>query len=133
MNYLLESILSGIYSCGLYFIIYGLLLHIINIPMVWIFFIVGFFKHALGYLLNIHKWYCVNGNACISYKNTNVTYTLSLWIECIGEGILYILIGIILSKFIQSLAIVFFIIGALLHIVFEYLKIHTYFCKYRCN
>jgi hypothetical protein len=132
MNYLLESILSGIYSCILYFIVNELLLHITTIHIGWLFFIVGFLKHALGYLFNIHKWYCVYGNACISYKNKNVTYTPWLWLECIGEGILYVLMGNIIGTFIPWLGIVFFVIGALLHIIFEYLTVHSYFCKYRC-
>ena len=127
MNYIFESIFVGIYSC----IIYVFIRNVVNNVHV-LFFLTGFIKHLLGYLLNIHSLYCKYGYACKQYTKTTAVYSKYLVLESIGEGILYLLFGIILSKLILNKLLVVFIIGILLHLIFEILQIHRLFCKKRC-
>lgn len=127
MNYIFESMFVGLYSC----IIYVLIHNFVNNAFV-LFFVTGFIKHLLGYLLNIHSLYCKYGYACKQYTKTTAIYSNYLVPESIGEGILYLLFGIILGKLILNKVVVVFIIGFLLHLMFEILPIHRLFCKKRC-
>jgi hypothetical protein len=127
MNYIFESMFVGIYSC----IIYVLIRNLVNNAFV-LFFVTGFIKHLLGYLLNIHSLYCKYGYACQQFTKTTAIYSNYLVLESIGEGILYLLFGIILGKLIVNKVVVVFIIGVLLHLMFEILEIHRLFCKKRC-
>jgi len=127
MNYIFESMFVGIYSC----IIYVLICNLVNNAFV-LFFVTGFIKHLLGYLLNIHSLYCKYGYACQQFTKTTAIYSNYLVLESIGEGILYLLFGIILGKLIVNKVVVVFIIGVLLHLMFEILEIHRLFCKKRC-
>jgi hypothetical protein len=127
MNYIFESMFVGLYSC----IIYVLIRNLVNNAFV-LFFVTGFIKHLLGYLLNIHSLYCKYGYACKQYTKTTAIYSNYLVPESIGEGILYLLFGIILGKLILNKVVVVFIIGILLHLIFEILQIHRLFCKKRC-
>ena len=127
MNYIFESMFVGLYSC----IIYVLIHNFVNNAFV-LFFVTGFIKHLLGYLLNIHSLYCKYGYACKQYTKTTAIYSNYLVPESIGEGILYLLFGIILGKLILNKVVVVFIIGILLHLIFEILQIHRLFCKKRC-
>ena len=127
MNYIFESMFVGIYSC----IIYVLIRNLVNNAFV-LFFVTGFIKHLFGYLLNIHSLYCKYGYACQQFTKTTAIYSNYLVLESIGEGILYLLFGIILGKLIVNKVVVVFIIGVLLHLMFEILEIHRLFCKKRC-
>ena len=127
MNYIFESMFVGLYSC----IIYVLIHNFVNNAFV-LFFVTGFIKHLLGYLLNIHSLYCKYGYACKQYTKTTAIYSNYLVPESIGEGILYLLFGIILGKLLLNKVVVVFIIGFLLHLMFEILPIHRLFCKKRC-
>jgi hypothetical protein len=132
MNYILESIIVGVYSSMIFLIISNFIKNIYLL-----FFLTGFIKHLFGYLLNIHTLYCNYGYAC-SNKDKNkdnnkiAIYSNYLWIESIVEGLLYLLIGLLITKFISNKLIIVFIIGILLHLIFEKLKIHNIFCKTRC-
>ncbi len=111
MNLILESSIVGLYSL------------LISLPFndyIISIFIIGYLKHLIGGISGIHSFYCK--------KNCN---NLIVFLESILEGILYIILYLILFKFIPT-KLVFFFIGAILHILFEVLYIHYYFCKYRC-
>ena len=81
MYYILEAMLVGVYSLLIFITLHfpvvlgfakiGRVARIAesvgtntNITL----FMVGFFKHLLGYLLNIHTYYCNNGDACLKYR-----------------------------------------------------------------
>ena len=114
--YFIEAIIIGIYSSIIYLLCNNFSKNFS------LFFIVGFLKHFMGYYLNIHSYYC---------KNCNYNF-IYLFIDSICEGLLFLFIGYILSLFIHQKIIIFFIIGFCLHIVFEWLGIHKWFCKNRC-
>ena len=80
MYYILEAILVGIYSLLIFItlhfpVVLGLakigrvarIAEAVGLNTNITLFMVGFFKHLLGYLLNIHTYYCNNGDACLKY------------------------------------------------------------------
>lgn len=130
MNYIIESICVGVYSSILYLIISKF---INNLYL--LLFVVGNVKHLFGYVLNIHTIYCNYGYACNNYFNSpnkTAVFTPYLWGETLIEGLLYLFCGSILILYVSNKLFVFFIIGIILHIVFEKLQIHKLFCKTRC-
>ena len=127
MHYIIESIFVGIYSCVIYLIIH---LFVTNIYL--LLFLTGVIKHSFGYLLNIHTLYCKYGYACNNKQMTSSPFSNYLGIESISEGLLFLFFGKILINLISNKLILFFIIGVLLHLIFEYLNIHYLFCKFRC-
>lgn len=133
MNYSIEAIFVGIYTTILY-----LLFSYLPIKNIYVFFfILGFFKHFFGNFLEIHTYYCNHGDACKNKekKISNPTSTL-LFIESCLEGCLFLCLGFVLYciPFLRKhLFVLFFIIGFLLHILFELLGIHKNFCIERCN
>jgi len=127
MNYIFESIIVGIYSCIIYVIINKFINNVYTLL-----FLSGFIKHLFGYLLNIHTLYCNYGYACNNHAPKSALFTNYLWIESIIEGFLYLFLGVIFTQFIPNKILVLFLIGVLLHLIFEKLKIHYIFCKTRC-
>jgi hypothetical protein len=134
MYYILEAFLVGIYSSILYVLSSNFTSNF-NILL----FVTGFIKHFLGYLLNIHTFYCNNGYAC-SKINKNlgsvrfiaVTDRITLFLESIIEGIIFLGIGWVLSFFTSYRLLIIFLIGFLLHIISELLYIHDTFCNTKC-
>ena len=130
MHYLFESIYIGLYTSFIYLIIHFFIQNQLLLP-----FFIGFFKHIFGYLFSLHTYYCNYGYACQNNKtkitklNENIT---SLIIESFGEGILFMILSFLFYKFIKIKIILYFFIGLFLHLLFEYLGIHKYFCKYKC-
>lgn len=149
MYYIFESIIVGIYSLLIY-----ISFHLVvgggntNIKI----FMVGFIKHLLGYILNIHTYYCNNGQACLKYQkqldnrdlnnlNTNANAprkkvakisVASLFVESVFEGCLFVFFNLFLLKLkIKHNYVRIFLLGVMLHIIFELLQLHLYFCK-RC-
>ena len=130
MNYIFESIIVGVYGSIIFLLIRNFIKNIYLLL-----FLIGFIKHLFGYLLNIHMLYCNYGYACSNKNKTSdkiAIYSNYLWIESIVEGLLYLFIGLMITKFISNKLIIVFIIGMLLHLIFEKLKIHNIFCKTRC-
>ena len=143
MHYIFESTIVGMYSLLIY-ICFDFVTNT-NIKL----FMVGFIKHLLGYILNIHTYYCNNGYACLKYqkqfqshKNNNSNISDSkkvaktsipvLFIESGFEGCLFVFLNIFLLKLkIKNTYTRIFILGVILHLVFEFLQLHIYFCK-RC-
>lgn len=100
-------------------------------------FVLGFFKHVLGYLLGIQDFYCRNGYACqniqhrkkvLTKKNTD--FYLHKIVEALMEGFAFVIVGNLVSFFlVMDKFYVVFATGFLLHIIAEMLGIHTYFCE----
>jgi hypothetical protein len=124
MHYIFEAILVGIYSVIIYF-----LLSVFITNQYLQLFTVGFLKHILGGYLKLHDFYCNYKYPYYKYGKFNFNKNL-LFIESIFEGILYLIFGFILIELISMKNIyLYFLIGFLLHIIFEILKIHNIFCK----
>ena len=133
MNYIIESILVGIYTCIIYVCISPFIKNIFILLI-----ICGFFKHVLGYTLNIWTWYCNHGEACQTNKKSNPTnkYKASnkrVLVESVVESILFLFIGSILQMFIKTEIAIFFILGFSLHVFGENLGIHAQFCRRTCQ
>lgn len=150
MYYIFEAIFVGIYSCSVALILSYLFVR----KFLYLLFWTGIMKHFLGYVLGIQSYYCNYGYACNAVKEreeekekeekeqsdskqttTNkVAYNTSyhLIIECIIEGIAYVVIGTIINTLITHKILVVFFTGFILHILSEILGIHTYFCENRC-
>ena len=130
MNYIIEAILVGLYTCLLY------LLFSPFVKNLWILLVViGFFKHFLGSSFGIHTWYCNNGEPCKNVLSQDQNYsanTLYLIRNSIYESVLFLIFGSILSFKLTNLYL-FFSIGFILHIIAEKLLIHKDFCKKTCN
>ena len=145
MHYIIESIVVGIYCVILYFVVSIFFTN----TFINTFFITGFLKHFLSYYLGLHSWYCNNGYACINAntnKNTNKNTNINkketnnkkainnyILIESIGEGILFLLVATVLNSALTNKYLIVFLIGFILHTIFELLGIHKYFCLISCN
>ena len=131
MNYIIESIFVGIYTCFIYLLFSPFIKNFYLLLLVC-----GFFKHFLGSSFNIHKWYCNNGEACSKMLSQDQYYdanTIYLIRASIYEAIIFLLIGTILQFIIPKRLYLFFIMGIVLHIGSEYIGIHKNFCKTTCD
>ena len=130
MNYIIESIFVGIYTCFIYLLFSKFIKNFYILLLVC-----GFFKHFLGSSLGLWSWYCNNGDACIKVLSQDQNYnanTLYLIRESIYESIIFLVTGIILSFIIQKKIYLFVLIGIILHICGEYIGTHKIFCKNTC-
>lgn len=133
MHFLFEAIFVGIYCDIIYLCLTK------GIPHVSVLlFCVGFLKHLLGGLLQIHNYYCNYGYACHrdgEYVSTHKD--LELFLAAIGEGVMFFIIGNIFiygfAYFKRNLLVLFFTLGLTFHILFELLGVHSFFCKERCS
>jgi hypothetical protein len=57
----------------------------------------------------------------------------SVWFEAIGEGLLFVIIGIPLFLFSKSHILSIFLTGMVAHLIAEYTGFHLYFCKKSCD
>jgi hypothetical protein len=127
MYYIYESIFVGVYSCILYLLI----------PITYTrlaLFVVGFLKHYLGNLFGIHDYYCNNGYACKEqHPSTYVVTQLALISESVAEGGLFLILGTLLMILQKNMIVTYFLIGMLLHLLFEFSGAHQKICQYRCK
>jgi hypothetical protein len=127
MNYLDESFIVGIY-CIVVFLFVSYIGIIKNIYLM--FFIVGFFKHFFGYFLRIQDYYCEK--VCNKKNGIVKRNLLMITGESIIEGVVFVILGTLLSIVLKQTILLYFIIGVLLHITSEKIGLHTYFCNERC-
>lgn len=130
MNYLIESILVGFYTCFIYLLFSQFIKNFYVLLLVC-----GFFKHFFGSSLGLWSWYCNNGEACKTvnkslYYKSNTLYLIR---ESIYESMMFLLMGTLLSLLVSSELFLFFMMGIILHILGEYSGIHTLFCKRSCD
>ena len=125
----LESVFVGLYSLLLYY----LFLHKSKFVSNFFnqLFIIGFFKHLLGYFF-IHRYYCQFGYACKDNNYLSVKSNKYILIESIGEGLIYVIFGMILIKYTNTI-VTMFMIGFLLHLIFEIIGVHKKYCQQRCK
>jgi len=134
MNYIIESIFVGFYSVIVY-LFFSRFIYVSHQNLYLLLLLVGFFKHFLGYILSIHTWYCNNGIACLKIPERNERYiatSTNLLRDSLLEAFAYLFLGFILQHIVKNVYL-FFMIGFILHILSEKLKIHTYFCVNYCN
>lgn len=131
MNYIIESIFVGIYTCFIYLLFCPFIKNFYVLLLVC-----GFFKHFLGSSFGLWTWYCNNGEACLKVLSPLLNYeanTNNLLRESIYESFLFLLVGSLLSFIIPNNIYIFFIIGLVLHIGSEKIGIHKSFCKTNCK
>lgn len=119
MHYLFESVFVGMYSWMIYKIVQPF------VPVSYLFFLVGFSKHFIGYWIGLHAYYRQYGDACQSVYRTDSES--SLFIESLLEGMAYVILGTLLR--FRSKDLLFFVIGVLLHLLAEGASVHTDFCS----
>ena len=131
MNYIIESLLVGIYTCFIYLLFSPFIKNFYLLLLVC-----GFFKHFLGSSFGLWTWYCNNGEACSKvlsqdqYYEANTTYLIR---ESIYEAFIFLVTGTVLSFIIPKSLYLFLIMGIILHIISEHIGIHKKFCKTTCN
>lgn len=124
-----ESNLVGLFAVTLSYILYSFFFSLKNDFI--FFFIVGFLKHYLGYIIGLQTWYCEERNKRTKTSvATSVAKSPSL-LENIQEGIAFVVISFIIRKFLKIKDIYFiaFLTGFILHLLAEFSGIHTIFCK----
>jgi hypothetical protein len=131
MNYIIESLFVGLYTCIIYLIFSPFIKNFSVLLLVC-----GFFKHLFGSIFGLWNWYCNNGDACLKVLNQDQQYksnTIYLLTDSIVESILFLIVGSLLSLIIQSGLLLFFTMGIILHILSELFGIHKNFCKKTCD
>ena len=118
-NIFLQSVFVGIY-CILLFIPLSYIIH----NKFSILFVLGFCKHFLGFVFGIQSFFC----KCA----INTPYSI-LFYESIFEGALFVIFGYILTLLQLKKLVQIFIIGLVLHLLFEILSGHKWFCENRCD
>lgn len=124
-NVFLESVGVGIYTALIYaFIkwIFGFM----NFQL--LLFVVGVCKHFFGFALGLQTMYCK-----MYKKNSEKAISKYLVVDCIAEGIGFIMLGNLLKLFVWNFYALFFSIGVTFHILAEYTRIHKLFLAKRCS
>jgi hypothetical protein len=143
MNYFFtEVFLVGIYCAILAFFLSLLM----NISLIF-FFLLGFTKHILGFLLGIHDKYCTQGIACVEKREKREglyrASATNLVGESILEGLWFLILGAIFlsicekwrgnyRKYKENLLFFVFVMGGFTHILAEVFGLHDYFCEKNC-
>ena len=107
MNYLFEGVIVGIYCVFLYKLFYSIKYKSLSL------FALGFIKHFMAYLTGIHDLYCGG--------ERNSLYILP---ESFLEGLFFV-IGFHIFN-VNTVNI--FLFGLGIHILFEWVGIHKWFC-----
>jgi hypothetical protein len=131
MNYIIESLFVGIYTCFIYLLFSPFIKNFYLLLLVC-----GFFKHFLASSFGLWTWYCNNGEACLRVLSQDQYYeanTIYLIRESIYESIIFLITGTIISFIIPKNIYLFLIMGILLHIWGEKSGIHKSFCRNSCD
>jgi len=131
MNYIIESLLVGIYTSFIYLLFSPFIKNFYLLLLVC-----GFFKHFLGSSFGLWTWYCNNGEACLKVLSQDQYYeanTLYLIRESIYEAFIFLVTGSILTLILPKDIYMFLIMGILLHIVSEHIGVHKSFCRNSCD
>lgn len=122
MYILLETLFIAVYSL----VLYSLLHFVIKVPFIYILFILGVLKHVLGYFTGLQSYYCQ------LYAGSSYLADFPTGADVFIEGLLYILIGMAFLSVTKNRYIIAFMTGAVLHLGFEWIGLHTMFVKNRC-
>jgi hypothetical protein len=152
------AILSGIYSLVIFVFItkfvhikqklsfFGFFNILFNkwVGIAFLLYTFGFIKHEIGYYLTIESNYCEKTDVCeklakqiqttwIDRFKVTFGFLENIWIENVGEGILFVLVGLPLFVLMKNKLVAAFLTGILADIAAEYTGIHKYFCKKSCD
>lgn len=114
-----ESIFVGIYCVFLFTILSYAKIQTVSL----FFFILGFFKHFLGFFLGLHAVYC----NCSILPNYSILFG-----ESILEGFAFLILYHIFYRLIPKIWVAF-TIGFILHILAEIFGLHKWFCEKSCH
>ncbi len=112
--------------------------------LVAILFTFGFMKHEIGYFLTVESNYCKQTGICerllaksqpsiIDKMKFGIGFLENVWFENIGEGLVFVIVGIPTFLLIGNKYFAAFTTGILADLVAEYSGIHGYFCRTSCN
>jgi hypothetical protein len=154
INKIVESVATGLFAIVVFVVVSNIIpikqrLAFFGIFNKWIVLCVllytfGFIKHEVGYYLTIESNYCEQTNICKKlleqpdqsfvdrFKNT-ASFLGNIWAESIGEGILFVLVGLPLFVLFDNKMMAAFSTGILANSIAEYSGIHKYFCRKSCN
>ena len=121
--FLLETVFIGLYSL----VLYSILQFVIKKPFIYVLFILGVMKHSLGYFTGLQTLYCQ------TYNGPDEVARLPTGSDVFIEGLLYIVVGGVLTSFIRNPYIISFMTGAGLHLGFEAIGGHAIFLRTRCE
>jgi hypothetical protein len=107
-------------------------------------FFFGFLKHRIGYYTSLDSSYCRQTGICGELaKRTHATYfeklealvgaETTVWLESVGEGLTYVLVGVPFFLFVRPQLLAAFATGIVAHVISDYSGIHTYFCRTSCS
>jgi len=131
MNYIIESVFVGIYTCFMYLLFSPFIKNFYILLLVC-----GFFKHFLGSSFGLWTWYCNNGEACLKVLSQDQKYeanTLYLIRESIYEAFIFLIVGSIINLLVSNRIYLFLLMGIILHIWGEHSGVHRFFCKCTCD
>ena len=103
-------------------------------PFLLLLFVLGVFKHSVGYISGIESLYCTYGQACEKQtceQARRKAHTHQLLLESILEGLAFMVIGLIFYKNTTPIRMVF-LTGVLLHLIAEFSGLHARFCQKNC-
>jgi hypothetical protein len=150
----LEAIVSGIFTVAVFLFIVKFVsvksqLAIFGIFNKWLVLAAllgtfGFTKHEIGYYLTIESSYCKQTSVCeriLANKHPSIIEKLksglgfleNVWFENIGEGLVFIIVGMPTFLLSDNKIIAAFITGILAHLVTENSGFHNYFCRTSCS
>lgn len=136
MNLFLEAVCVGLYAVLLGFLVPFKT----NLP-VFLFFL-GVVKHMTSYYYGLQTYYCNHGQACKKVKDkdkdkppqrysADMSFS-DLLMQSVLEGCLFLFVGYLLHMRIGNLSLLSFCIAFVLHLLFEWLGVHGYFCNHSC-
>ena len=153
---IINSVISGIFAVFVYAIVSKfhtraietrlLSIGIVNrfIILSAILYTFGFVKHQFGYYSTIDSNYCKQTEICkklIDMQNDSLvdsfkkyfSFAENVWIESVGEGVLFVFVGLPAFIFLQNKMVAAFLTGIFSEIAAEYSGMHKHFCKTSCR
>ena len=150
----LESTTTGIFAVAVFMLIvkyfpikthlarYGIINELV--VLVAVLFTFGFMKHEIGYFLTVESSYCKQTCVCerllakshpttIEKIKSGLGFLENVWFENIGEGVVFIIVGLPTFLLVRNKYFAAFATGILADLVAQYSGIHGYFCRADCN
>ena len=152
--YIISSALTGIFAVFVFIIVSNFVpikqrLELFGIVNKWFvlsfgLYTFGFMKHQIGYYLTVDSNYCKQTEICdklmrqtqtsiIDAVKGYLSFAQTVWLESLGEGVLFVFVGLPLFLFFNNKFIAAFFTGILANLVAEYSGFHNYFCKTSCS
>jgi len=126
MKLVIEALLIGFYTNIVYFLFYFPFTYLhLNLQIQ--IFIVGFFKHFLGYYTGIQTFYCNK------LKTNTIALPKQLFMFSLLEGLSFVVLSIILFKNIELVWLKLFLTGLTIHLIADIIGVHTYFISNFCK